>query len=80
MSAGSSSSPVMWTRNPQKKLMNAAVCSMSDRVMVLSHRPAVVRAVHTLEEYRGLSPIQRRNTPGFSAIFNQIWKELDVNA
>ena len=54
--------------------------SMSDRVMVLSHRPAVVRAVHTLDEYRGLSPIQRRNTPGFSAIFNQIWKELDVNA
>ena len=53
--------------------------SMSDRVIVLSHRPAVVKAIHTLENYRELSPIQRRNMPTFSGIFNEIWKELDVN-
>lgn len=54
--------------------------SMSDRVIVLSHRPAVVKAIHSIERYRGLSPIERRNTVGFSELFNEIWKELDVNA
>lgn len=53
--------------------------SMSDRIIVLSHRPAVVKGIHTLEEYRGISPIERRNTVGFSTIFNTVWKELDVN-
>lgn len=54
--------------------------SMSDRVIVLSHRPAVVSGVHTLTDFAGLSPIERRNSPIFSSIFNLIWKELDVNA
>lgn len=53
--------------------------SMSDRVIVLTHRPAVVRAIHELGEYSELTPIERRNNPGFSAVFNKIWKELDVN-
>lgn len=54
--------------------------SMSDRVIVLSHRPAVVKAIHSLDRYQGLFPIERRNTVGFSELFNEIWKELDVNA
>jgi NitT/TauT family transport system ATP-binding protein len=53
--------------------------SMSDRVIVLTHRPAVVRAIHELSQYRGVSPIERRNTQSFSGVFNEIWKELDVN-
>ena len=52
--------------------------SMSDRVIVLTHRPAVVRAIHELSQYRGVSPIERRNTQSFSGVFNEIWKELDV--
>ena len=53
--------------------------SMSDRVIVLTHRPAVVRAIHELSQYSGVSPIERRNTQSFSGVFNEIWKELDVN-
>ena len=53
--------------------------SMSDRVMVLSQRPAVVKAVHDLEDLRPLSPMQRRDAPQFHTFFNAIWKELDVN-
>jgi NitT/TauT family transport system ATP-binding protein len=53
--------------------------SMSDRVIVLTHRPAEVRAIHDLADFMALTPIERRNTPGFSTIFNQIWKELEVN-
>lgn len=51
--------------------------SLSDRVLVLSRRPAVVRSVHPLEELRGLSPAQRRDSPRFPGVFNAIWKELN---
>lgn len=54
--------------------------SLSDRVVVLSRRPAVVRAIHDLEPLRPLSPMERRSAPAFRAFFDLIWKELDVNA
>lgn len=54
--------------------------SLSDRVVVLSRRPAVVRAIHDLEPLRSFSPMERRDAPAFRALFNLIWKELDVNA
>jgi NitT/TauT family transport system ATP-binding protein len=54
--------------------------SMSDRVVVLSHRPAVIQGIHNLEELRDISTIARRNTPVFQTYFNIIWKELDVDA
>lgn len=54
--------------------------SMSDRVVVLSHRPAVVKAIHDMDGLRPLSPLERRDAPNFRTYFNDIWKELDVNA
>ncbi len=54
--------------------------SMSDRVVVLSHRPASVRAIHDLGSLRSLSPMERRDAADFRTFFNLIWKELDVNA
>lgn len=53
--------------------------SMSDRVMVLSRRPAVVESIHDLRDLRDLTPMQRRSTPAFQTWFNTIWKELDIN-
>ena len=53
--------------------------SLSDRVAVLSKRPAVVRSIHDLGRLRTLSPIARRSAPEFQEFFNLIWKELDVN-
>lgn len=54
--------------------------SMSDRVLVLSKRPAHIKAIHDLGDMSKLPPMQRRDTPEFQTFFNQIWKELDVNA
>ncbi|MCI2057542.1 MAG: ABC transporter ATP-binding protein [Oscillibacter sp.] len=54
--------------------------SMSDRVVVLTHRPGTVRAIHDLGALRTLSPMERRDAPDFRGFFNLIWKELDVNA
>lgn len=53
--------------------------SMSDRIVVLTHRPGTVRAIHDLRQFRALSPLERRGTPEFQTVFNQIWEELDVN-
>ena len=51
--------------------------SLSDRIFVLSARPAVVKSVHELEKLRGLSPLERRDTEAFHTYFQAIWKELD---
>jgi NitT/TauT family transport system ATP-binding protein len=52
--------------------------SMSDRVFVLSRRPAVVKATFDMGELRALPPLERRDSPAFSGYFNLIWKELDL--
>ena len=53
--------------------------SMSDRVVVLSRRPAEVRAVLDMGPLRGLTPLERRDTAEFAELFHRIWKELDVH-
>ena len=58
----------------------AEAVSMSDRVVVLSRRPAVVKAEMDMGALRGLPPLERRDTPEFHRYFNAIWKELDVHA
>lgn len=54
--------------------------SLSDRVVVLSRRPAVVKSIHDLGALRDLAPMERRDAPAFRTFFNSIWKELDKNA
>lgn len=52
---------------------------MSDRVFVLSRRPAVVKKTFDLSALRRLDPLQRRDDPAFGAVFNAIWKELELH-
>lgn len=58
----------------------AEAVSMSDRVVVLSRRPAVVKAELDMGTLRGMEPMARRDTPEFQRYFNAIWKELDIHA
>lgn len=54
--------------------------SMSDRVIVLSKRPATVKKIHTIDfEMNNRNPINCRESPKFSKYFDTIWKELDVH-
>ena len=53
--------------------------SLSDRVVVLSHRPAVVKSIHRLTQLQGVPPLQRRDHPAFAGYFKSIWKELEVH-
>ena len=55
--------------------------SMSDRIVVLSERPATVKTIHTIDfEMENRNPLNVRESPKFSKYFDSIWKELDVNA
>ena len=53
--------------------------SLSDRVVVLSHRPAGVKSIHRVAQLQGVPPLQRRDHPAFAGYFKSIWKELEVH-
>lgn len=51
--------------------------SVADRVLVLSARPARLKAVIPIEfSAASQSPLGRRNTPEFAIYFNQVWEML----
>lgn len=54
--------------------------SMSDRVIVLSSRPAVIKKSYDIQLQMNTSPLEKRRDEGFRHYFNAIWKELDINA
>lgn len=52
--------------------------SMSDRVIVLSHRPAIVKKIYDIDfEMGNRTPLNCREKPKFSQYFNLMWKELE---
>ena len=54
--------------------------SMSDRVVVLSNRPATVKSIHEIEfDIPNRTPINCRESPKFSKYYDLLWKELDVH-
>ena len=50
--------------------------SMSDKIFVLTKRPATVKCVFT-PNISGDSPLKKRETPEFGELFEIIWKELN---
>lgn len=55
--------------------------SMSDKVVVLTGRPAKVKEIHKIDfEMPNRTPINCRKSPKFSEYFDCLWKELDVHA
>ena len=56
----------------------AEAVSMADRVVVLSQRPATVKAIFDMEQLRQMTPLQRRESALFSRFFDRVWKELEI--
>jgi len=55
--------------------------SMSDRIIVLTTRPATVKTIYDIDfEMENKNPLSVRESPKFSKYFDSVWKELDVNA
>lgn len=53
--------------------------SMSDRVIVLSKRPAVIKKIYNIEYKSKSTPIENRKTKEFSMYYEKIWRDLDVH-
>lgn len=54
--------------------------SLADRVIVLTRRPAMVKAIHKINlSVDDKTPMKAREAPEFKDYFNKIWKELDVH-
>jgi NitT/TauT family transport system ATP-binding protein len=54
--------------------------SLSDRIIVLTARPASIRNIHSIQVgMEGRTPMKSREAPEFRKYFNKIWKELDVH-
>ena len=54
--------------------------SMSDRVVVLTTRPASVKTIHEIDfDMPNRDPLDCRKSPKFSEYFDCLWKELDVH-
>lgn len=53
--------------------------SMSDTVIVLSKRPAIIKKVYDIDfETADRSPLTCRENPKFSKFFDSIWRELNT--
>ena len=51
---------------------------MSDRVVVLSSRPATVKNIYEINfEMDNRTPLKKKKKPKFSNYFNLMWKELE---
>lgn len=54
--------------------------SMSDKVIVLSKRPATVKKIYDINfDIENRTPLNCRESPKFSKYFDDLWKELDVH-
>ncbi|MBQ6836884.1 MAG: ABC transporter ATP-binding protein [Clostridia bacterium] len=54
--------------------------SMSERIIVLTNRPAEIKSIHEPrfgEEYD--VPLKRRNHEAFREHFNKVWRDIDVH-
>ena len=50
--------------------------AMSDRVFILTKRPASIKIIEELNFDKSLTPFKRREDKDFSKYFNKIWEEL----
>lgn len=51
--------------------------AMSDKVIILTKRPACVKKEIKLNFNKNLTPLERRKDPKFNSYFNEIWEELE---
>lgn len=49
--------------------------SMSDKIIVLTSRPATVKDV-LIPQLTGSTPLKKRESPNFAGLFDKIWREL----
>lgn len=57
----------------------AEAISMSDRIIVLTKRPATVKNIYEIKLTNKSTPINNRKCKEFSTYYDTIWRDLDVH-
>ncbi len=57
----------------------AEAISMSDRIIVLTKRPAKIKKIYKVELSDKSTPINNRKCKEFSKYYDALWRDLDVN-
>lgn len=57
----------------------AEAISMSDRIVILTSRPAVVKNIYDIDLTNKSTPIENRKCKEFSKYYDLIWKEIDFH-
>ncbi len=57
----------------------AEAISMSDRIIVLSKRPAIIKNIYEIKLENKQNPIENRKDKNFVKYYDLIWKEIDNN-
>lgn len=57
----------------------AEAISMSDRIILLSKRPAKVKNIYNIELFDKQNPIKNRKDKYFDKYYDLIWKEIEKN-
>jgi len=53
--------------------------TLSDRVIVLTHRPSRIKAIHTVDIQGDRTDMMAaRDTPSFNGLVREIWSELEL--
>lgn len=52
--------------------------SLSDRIIVLSNHPAIIKSIYPISFDSSFTPIERRSNPQFTNYYEKIWRDLDV--
>ena len=53
--------------------------NMSDRIIVLSRRPAIVKKIYNIHFHDRKLPVENRKLEEFSSYYEKIWSDLDVH-
>lgn len=57
----------------------AEAISLSDRIVVLTKRPASVKSIYDIKLTNKSTPINNRKCKEFSTYYDKIWRDLDVH-
>lgn len=57
----------------------AEAISMSDKIIVLSQRPSVIKSIYSIELTNKSNPIENRKAKEFSKYYDMIWKDIDFH-
>ena len=56
----------------------AEAISMSDKIIVLSKRPSKIKNIYDIKLDNKSTPIENRKAKEFASLYNDIWRDLDV--